>query len=173
MKSLTITSPEALDAAVADVVRLKIEHTRLTAEKEAEVAVVEKQHTPAITRTLEHIAEAEQRVRDYCDANRSTLFVDKKSRETSLALFGYEFTPHRVEPASRKVKWADVVERLKRLAWGKAYLKTPAPTPDKNALLSDREKLTPEQQTAAGIQFCQDEQFFIRPKPETAEESKP
>ena len=41
--------------------------------------------------------------------------------------------------------------------------------PDKEALLTDREKLSPEQQTAAGIQFCQDEQFFIRPKPETAE----
>ena len=42
---------------------------------------------------------------------------------------------------------------------------------DKNALLADREKLSPEQITAAGIQFCQDEQFFIRPKPETAEDT--
>jgi len=36
-------------------------------------------------------------------------------------------------------------------------------------LLADRDQLTPEQRAAAGIQFCQEEQFFIRPKPETAQ----
>jgi len=44
--------------------------------------------------------------------------------------------------------------------------------PDKNALLADREKLSAEQLTAAGIQFCQDEQFYIRPKLETAADTK-
>lgn len=170
-KTLALTSPEALDAAVAEVVRLKIDLTRRTAEKDAEVAAVEKRHTAGLTTLQERIAAAEEQVKDYCDANRGCLFTEKKSRETSLAVFGYELTPPRVEPASRKVKWADVVARLARLAWGKAYLNQPEPKPDKNALLADREKLTPEQVTAAGIQFCQDEQFFIRPKPETAAET--
>jgi hypothetical protein len=96
------------------------------------------------------------------------LFAERKSRETSLAVFGFELTPHRVETANRKIKWADVVTRLLRLPWGKAYVRQAEPKPDKEALLADREKLTPEQCTAAGIAFAQDEQFFIRPKPETA-----
>lgn len=168
---LKITSPEVLDTHVAEVVRLKIKLTQATARKDAEAAAVEKKHTGDITELQQTIAALEERVQEYSVANRTTLFPDKKSRETSLAVFGFELTPPRVEPANRKIKWADVVDRLKRLAWGKAYLNTPEPKPDKHALLADREKLSAEQQVAAGIAFCQDEQFFIRPKPETAEET--
>lgn len=169
--TLVITSPEALDARVADVVRFKIAHTKAVAEMEAELAAVQKRHQGRIAAVLERIAAAEQEISSYCNAHRAVLFADKKSRETTLAVFGYELTPHRVETSSRKIKWADVVARLLKLPWGKAYLKVAAPTPDKNALLTDREQFTPEQLTAAGIKFCQDEQFFIRPKPETAEET--
>ena len=171
MKTLTLTSPESLDTHVAECVRLKIKLTQATAKKDAEVAAVEKKHTFEITELQRYIAEIETRVHEYCTAHRADLFSDKKSRETSLAVFGFEITPPRVETANRKIKWADVVERLLRLGWGKAYVRTPEPKPDKEALLADREKLTPEQTTAAGIVFCQDEQFFIRPKPETAEDT--
>jgi len=168
MRVLNITSTEALDVAVAEVVRLKIKHTEATAAKDAEVAAIEKIHQEKITTLVEAIAELEARVQEYCTAHRPALFPDKKSRETSLAVFGFELTPHRVETASRKITWKDVVKRLKRLSWGKAYVRQPEPKPDKDALLTDREKLSIEQCTAAGIMFAQDEQFFIRPKPETA-----
>ncbi len=171
MQINAITSIEALDVAVAEAVRLKIEHTRASAFKDAEIAVIEKTHQPRITALAEQIATQEQVILDYCKANRVTLFPSKKSRETSLAEFGFEFTPPRVETSGKKVTWKEVVKRLKRLPWGKAYVRKPEPQPDKQALLADRLKLTEEQQTAAGIQFCQDEQFFIRPKPDTAQAS--
>lgn len=171
MRILSITSVEALDSAVAEVVRLKIKHTEATAAKDAEVAAIEKRHQEKITLLQDSIAEMESRVQEYCTAHRGELFAQRKSRETSLASFGFELTPPRVEPASRKVKWRDVVVRLLKLSWGKAYLRVPEVQPDKQALLADREKLTPEQCSAAGIQFCQDEQFFIRPRPETAEDT--
>lgn len=170
-KVLNITSVEALDVAVAEIVRLKIRHTEATAAKDAEVAGIEKRHQQKITELIESIADLETRVQQYCEAHRATLFSEKKSRETSLAVFGFELTPWRVETSSKKVTWKKVVDRLKRLIWGKAYIRTPDPKPDKEALLADREKLKPEQLTAAGIQFVQDEQFFIRPKPETAQET--
>ena len=173
MKTIIITSREALDSAVAGVVRLKIEHTKIITDKELETTAIEKIYQPRIDRLAQSIAALEGDIRQYCDAHRAELFPDKKSRETTLAVFGFEFTPPRVETSSRKIKWADVVERLLRLAWGKAYLTQPEPKPDKQALLSDREKLTPEQCLAAGIQFAQDEQFFLRPKPETAGASQP
>ena len=124
-----------------------------------------------ITAKLEEIEAGEQIVQEYCNAHRAELFQDKKSRATSLAEFGYEFTPHRVETSSRKITWKDVVKRLIRLPWGKAYLTTPDPKPDKIALLQDREKFTEEHKKAAGIEFCQDEQFYIRPRLETAAET--
>lgn len=170
--SLKITSLEALDAAIARVVSLKVDYTAARAKADKEIAAVEKRHTDTLTFITDAIADVEADVREYCDAHRDELFVDKKSRSNALADFGFENTPPRVETASRKIKWADVVTRLLKLSWGKVYLKISSVTPDKNALLADREKLTPEQLTAAGIQFCQDEQFFIRPKLETAADSK-
>jgi len=171
MKKLQITSPESLDATIALAVHCRINLTKATADRDAELARITQRCQPVITRIGEDIAAIETSIRDYCEANRSTLFVARKSRETSLAEFGFELTPHRVETSNKKIKWKDVVARLLRLPWGKAYVRHPEPQPDKQALLSDREKLTPEQLTAAGVQFCQDEQFFIRPKPETAADS--
>lgn len=169
MKTLKITSVESLDAAVAEAVRLKNQHTIARAEKDRELIQIEKEHTARIQKLADEIAVVETMVAEYCVANRAELFPDRKSRETPLADIGFEITPPRVEPSSRKIKWKDVVARLLRLPWGKAYVRTPEPVPDKQALLSDREKLTPEQCNAAGIQFCQDEQFYLRPKPESAQ----
>ena len=163
-----IISVEGLEAAVADTVRLKIHHTQIVAAKDNELAAVEKKHQTGITENAARMAEAEDAIQAYCAVNRVELFPDKKSRETGLAVFGFEMTPPRVETANKKIKWKDVLERLKRLGWGKAYVRQPPEQPDKEAMLADREKLTPEQLTAAGIQFCQEEQFYIRPKPETA-----
>jgi len=165
---LSITGPEALDAAVADVVRLKITHTRLQAARDHELAGIEKKHEPAIQGSAAAIGEAESAIRDYCDAHRAELFPVNKSRETGLAVFGFELTPPRVETANKKIKWGDVLARLSRLKWAASYIRTGKETVDKDALLADRQTLTPEQCTAAGIQFAQDEQFFLRPKPETA-----
>ena len=169
MKTLAITSVESLEAAVADAVRTRIQLTQWRAKKEAAVALLEKNYQPADTGLQEKIAALESAAHDYCAANRAVLFVVKKSRETNLAEFGFELTPWRVETGSKKIKWKDVVARLARLTWGLAYIRQPEPQPDKQALLSDRDKLSPEQLTSAGIQFCQDEQFFIRAKPETAQ----
>jgi phage host-nuclease inhibitor protein Gam len=167
MKSLKITSTDALDAAVADCVRLKIAHTKRLADRDDAIAAVEKEHEAGIQASAADIADREAAIRDYCDAHRAELFPVNKSRETGLAVFGFEYTPPRVETANRKIKWADVLERLRRARWGLAYIRSKESL-DKEALLADREKLTPEQCTAAGIQFAQDEQFFLRPKPETA-----
>jgi phage host-nuclease inhibitor protein Gam len=171
MKKLTITSTAALDSAVADCVRLKIKHTNRLADRDHALASVEKNHEAGIQSSAADIADAEAAIRDYCDANRAGLFAEKKSRETGLAVFGFEMTPPRVETAHRKIKWADVLERLRRAKWGLAYIRT-RESLDKEALLADRDKLTPEQVTAAGVQFVQDEQFFLRPKPETAADSE-
>ncbi len=165
---LEITSIESLDSAVAEVVRLRIRITQKTAEKDAELASIEKRHQTGIHALKDTVAAREREIAAYCAANRAELFKEKKSRETTLAVFGFEITPPRVEPAGRRIKWTDVVSRLLRLQWGHKYLRLADPKPDKDALLADREKLLPEQLDAIGIRFEQDEQFYIRPKPETA-----
>ena len=169
MKQLTITSIESLDAAVAHAVQLKINRTQLNAKMDAEIAGIQKAYAPRLATSAEAIGVAETEIHDYCAANRAAVFPEIKSRATAAGNYGFELTPPRVETASKKITWKDVVARLGRLTWGKAYVRQPEPKPDKEALLTDREKLTTEQITSAGIQFCQDEQFFIRPNAETAE----
>lgn len=169
---LKITSPEALDSAVAEIVRMRIKHTQATAAKDADVALVEKRHQTRIVELNDSIAELESRVYEYCVANRPKLFTERKSRETPLAVYGFELTPYRVETSSKKITWKEVVKRLLRLKWGQAYVRQSEPKPDKDALLTDRDKFTEQQLNAIGIRFAQDEQFFIRPKPESAQQER-
>ena len=171
MRTLTISSLETLNSAVTEVVRQRIHYTRTLADRDAAVAATDKAWQPDLTSLAEQIAGLETDIQEYCLAHRSMLFGMRKSRETHLAEFGFELTPPRVETNTKRTNWKDVVARLSRLPWGKAYVRHPAPQPDKQALLTDREKLSPEMLTAAGIQFCQEEQFFLRPKPQTAKEA--
>lgn len=165
---LKITSPESLESTIAEAVRQRILLTKLKAALDSEIAQVSKLRQPRITEVNDQIAALEAEVQAYCTANRASLFPETKSRDTMLAVYGFELTPPRVETANKKIKWKDVIARLLGLDWGGAYLRQPDPGVNKEALLADRDRLTPEQRTAAGIQFCQDEQFYIRPKPETA-----
>lgn len=166
---MKIISPESLDAHVAEIVRLKLRHAATTARMETEVVTVQKKFAAPLAELCDELKTREADAQEYCEAHRAVLFPEKKSRETNTAVIGFELTPPRVETSSKKIHWKDVVARLLRLPWGKAYVRTADPKPDKEALLADREKLTAEQLTSAGIQFLQDEQFFIRPKSEIAE----
>lgn len=167
---INIQSHESLDCAVAEIVRLKIRHTEAVARMDAEIAALQKKHQTGISELLERISAEETDVRGYCEVHRAELFPDKKSRESLTAVFGFELTPWRVEPI-KKLKFAEVIERLARLPWGKVYLRQPKIQLDKEALLKDRERIKDQHCIHAGFQFSQEEQFFIRPKAETAEDT--
>ena len=170
-KIIELTSVEALDATVGEVVRKKIEHTQTLAEMEAKIAAIKEEYAPKTGAQLDQIAALEGSVKEYCTVHRDAMFADKKSRETSSATIGFELTPHRVETAETLTQ-KDVVSRIQRIKnWALVYLRTPAPQLDKDALLKDREKLSPERQQMLGIEFAQGEQFFIRPKSEVAEDT--
>jgi len=166
---MKITSVEALDSHVSEIVRLKIQHAAQTAQMEMEIATIQKRFAPKLANLCDGIRSAEADAQIYCEANRAAIFPERKSRETISATFGFELTPPRVETAGKRIKWKDVVDRLARLSWGAAYLRQADARPDKEALLADRQRLSAEQCTSAGIEFVQDEQFFIRPKPESAQ----
>lgn len=165
---MKILSTESLDSAVGECVRLKLEHATLKTNLETQVAALQKTFAGQMGRIQDRISESEERIRAYCTANREELFPVNKSRDSLTAVYGFELTPWRVA-THRKINWKEVVRRLQSLTWGGAYVRHPEPQPDKLALLADRERLTPVQQNAAGIEFQQDEQFFIRPKAESAE----
>jgi phage host-nuclease inhibitor protein Gam len=160
MKTIKITSPESLDAQVAEVIRLKVAIVANMAAMEQQKAAVEKL-----------FAEPIGTLHDYCEAHRAELFTDKKSRDTLTAIIGYEFTPWRVETGRKKITWKEVIGRLQDLDWGGTYVKDGDPKLDKEALLRDQAELDDKKQLAAGIKFERDEQFFIRPKSKIADQT--
>jgi phage host-nuclease inhibitor protein Gam len=166
---MKIISTETLETTVADLVRYKIQHTAKTAEMDEAIAKLQKRYQTDLTTLTETIADLETAVEAYCASHRAELFPAKKSRETTAAIFGWRTSPPRVEPATRKLKWADIVARLQSLTWGSRYLRQADPKPDKETMLEDRSTFTPEQLTAMGIRIVQDEDcWYLDPKPETA-----
>jgi phage host-nuclease inhibitor protein Gam len=97
-----ILSREALEATVADIVRLKLEHAEKTAAMEKEIAEVQKRHQEALLQTARQIETKEAGAYIYCQKNRATLFPEKKSLDQLLAVIGFELTPWRVEKRNSK-----------------------------------------------------------------------
>ena len=170
MNTLMITSRESLEAAIAEVVKLKLEQASLGAACEAEKLAIEKNYAPRISAKGNVLAQREAECQAYCNAHRAELFPEKKSIETRTAVVGFELTPPRVEKP-RKLTWDLIVLRMKQFPWARKYVKLGKDTVAKENLLADRGTLTANQQTAIGISFEQDEQFFIRPKSEIVEDT--
>jgi len=167
--AVALLSREAMEATVADIVKLKLDHAQKTAAMEKEIAEVHKKHQDGILELCRQLESKEASVYTFCQRHRAELFPDKKSIDLLLAEVGFELTPHRVEKKSSKDTWGSIARRLQALDWaGEKYVREGDPEVDKQTLLKDREALTPEQLAEAGIKFDQDENFFIRPKSNVA-----
>ncbi|HWD94130.1 MAG TPA: host-nuclease inhibitor Gam family protein [Verrucomicrobiae bacterium] len=166
-----INSRTALDAVVADVVKLKLEHTQATAAMEQQIAEIQKRHQENLLGIARQIEAREAGVFVYCQKNRAALFPEKKSLDLLLATVGFEMTPPRVEKISGKDTFGKISLRLESLDWGAAYVRYPDPEVNKEKILADRAQLRPEQLQEAGLKIEQDENFFLRPKSEVAEQS--
>jgi phage host-nuclease inhibitor protein Gam len=160
-----IQSLDTLDAAVGELVRRRIALTQARARMEAEQAAIARTHEPAIQQLIDDCAAREQQITDYCEANRGGVFGTAKHRETPLAVFGFRASTC-VKPA-RRIKWSEVVDRL--LREGKElYLRYKTPEVNRQALLADRDVLSPQECAKLGIQFVTEDAFYLEPKPETA-----
>ncbi len=166
-----VLSRESLDAVVAEVATLKLQYAAAKAALELEIAAVQEKRQERLLALGKQIESREAGVFIYCQQHRSELFPDKKSLDLLLATVGYRTEPPSVEKCSKKDNWSAIAKRLEALDWGAAYITTPEPDVDKKALLADRDRLTAEQLSAAGIRFEQDEFFYITPKSDVAEKT--
>jgi phage host-nuclease inhibitor protein Gam len=169
---IVLTSRESLESTVAQHVQLSIELVEKKAAMEREIAQVQEKHQKGILETTQQIAIKEASIYTYCQAHRSTLFPEKKSIDLLLATVGFRTNPPSVEKVGKKVTWDDIAKRLQATDWGADYITDPTPEVSKVKLLADREKLDKEKLQQVGIIIDQEEEFFIKPKSEVAEESK-
>jgi phage host-nuclease inhibitor protein Gam len=168
IQSVPIISREALDVAVAEAATLKIQYAAAKAAMELEIARVQERHQAHMLALGKQIEVREAGVFVYCQQHRAQLFPDKKSIDFLLATVGFRTEPPSVEKGCRKDTWTAIAQRLEALPWGSRYVNMPEPEVDKKALLADRDKLSLEQLSEAGLRFEQDEIFYITPKSEVA-----
>lgn len=166
-----ITSRVSLEATVAEVVKLKLEHVQANAAMEREIADVQKRHQEILLGLARQMEAREAGVFVYCQKNRGELFKEKKSLDCLLATIGFELTPPRVEKLHAKDTFTKAAARLINLPWGEAYVRYPDAEVNKEQLIQDRSILKAEQLLQAGLSIEQDENFYIRPKSEVAEQS--
>lgn len=166
-----ITSRQALESVVADIVNLKLQHTQATAAMEREIADVQKRHQEMLLGIARQIEAREAGVYVYCQKNRKELFPEKKSLDCLLATIGFELTPPRVEKINGKDTLGKIALRLENLQWGSAYIRYPDPEINKEKILADRTIMDAEELKSVGLKIDQDENFFIRPKSDVAEQT--
>ena len=171
MEPCLINSRQALESVVADVVKLKLEHAQATAAMEKEIAGVQQRHQEELLGVSRQIEAKEAGVFVYCQKHRTALFSEKKSVDLLLATVGFELTPPRVEKLNSRDTFGKIGLRLESLDWGAAYVRYPDPEINKERILADRALLNPDQLHEAGLKIEQDENFFIRPKSDIAEQS--
>jgi phage host-nuclease inhibitor protein Gam len=164
-----ITSREAMDMVVTEVINIKLEIEKQKAAMEQEVLEVQAKHQVKINELAAQLPAKEAGVQIYCQRNREVLFPLKKSLDMPVGEVGFELNPFKVEKRRSKETWDEVVTRMLTLDWGKDYVREADPEVDKQALITDRKKLTDEQLKEAGIDIVQEEQFFIRPKSKVVE----
>lgn len=165
-----ILSRQSLEATVADIVTLKLDHATATAAMETEIAEVQKKHQDGLLNLNRQIETREAGVFVYCQRNRKELFPEKKSLDLLLAVIGFENPPSSVKKNSKST-WGQIALRLEGLDWGGPYVRYPDVEVNKEKLLADRKTLTEEQLNEAGIGIDQEEHFFIRPKSDIAEQT--
>lgn len=180
IKPATLHTREAMEAEVAEYVRLKLRHVAVSAQMEEMKARVEKKYAPEVNDLARQIDVKFAAVQNYCMTHRIELITDKrKSIDLVNAELGFRTTPHAVTKRVSKETWEQIALRLAGLTLrlsdgtvldcGELYVREPAPQVNKEALLNDRKRLTEEQLRVMGLEFSQEEHFYIEPKAEIAE----
>jgi phage host-nuclease inhibitor protein Gam len=164
---ITVSTPEGLEAAVADYVKLKLEHAAAKAALELAIANVQADHQERIADLGEAIDERFCGIQAFCEANRAALFPpDRKSLDYIMAEVGFRKNPPSVETRRKSITFAKAAKLLLGLEWGKLFVRYGEPALDKQALIAARSRLTDEQLSAVGLEICQEEEFFVAPKSE-------
>lgn len=152
-----------MGGVVSDIVSAKLRHAALVNEMEQVILRAQETYKSDLDSLAKQIDTLEASAYIWCQQNPAE-FGDKKSIDFTCAVVGFRTCPVKVAPLFSKDSDKAIARRLDALEWGEPYLTEQDPKLNKEALLSDRSKLTPGQLREAGIKFEQDEIFFIEPK---------
>jgi phage host-nuclease inhibitor protein Gam len=157
-----IQTRQQLDAVLENIAHLQRERDDLYQAQEKEIAAVRQRYRAPLAE-MENYLELETSWAESWACAHPDAFAADRSLACAHATIGFRATPPRIERASRRWTWSRIALTLAGLAWGRRYLRVPAPEVDKEALLADLASLSPVELRNAGIRIVQGERFFIAP----------
>lgn len=148
----------AVDVTMHRLLVYTLRQERLVAERDAEIAVIQKHRNGAIEKTAADIAQFEFQIEQYYLANRETLEQGKKSVQLSNGLMGMRSpTNPGLVPLNDKWTWEKIELKLRELWKAKYFHKPKPPGPDKVKL---KKELDEKQLKECGMKLDTTESFY-------------
>jgi phage host-nuclease inhibitor protein Gam len=157
-----IQTRQQLDALLENIAHLQRERDDLYRAQENEIAAIRQRYRAPLAE-MDNYLDLETSWAESWALAHPDAFAANRSLACAHATIGFRATPPRIERASRRWTWSRIALTLADLAWGKRYLRVPAPEVDREALLVDLADLSPVDLRNAGICIVQGERFFITP----------
>ena len=157
-----IQTRQQLEAVLENIAHLQRARDELRRVEQDELAAVRQRYRAPLAE-MEHYLDLEMGwAESWAHAHAEALGAGR-SLTCAHAAIGFHATPPRIERASRRWTWSRIAGTLAGFAWGRRYLRVPAPEVDKEALLADLARLSPVELRDAGIKVVQGVRFFITP----------
>lgn len=169
--AVMLSSQDAMVGALNRYIELSLALVKRQAAHEEEIAKLRTDFDASVQSQREEMASLEASIHLYAANRRDTLFgTTKKSIEFSNAVIGFKQNPPSVGKVLAKDTWEAIADRLDALPVFEKYVAWTA-TVKKAELLLDRRELDATALRLAGIQFEQQETFYIEPKSDLVDRS--
>jgi len=159
-----IQTRQHLEAVLENIAQLHLARNEIQRAQEDEIAAVRHKYRAPLAE-MDHYLDLETSWAESWAHRHPDAFAESRSLACAHATIGFRAEPPRIERASRRWTWSRIALTLADLAWGKRYLRVPAPEVDKDALLADLADLSPTELRNAGIKVVEGERFFLTPHP--------
>jgi Bacteriophage Mu Gam like protein len=160
MPEPSISSIFDCDQALHRLLVATLRSEKLTADRDSEIAEVQKRYMPRLTRAGEIIAALETDIQAFYEENRADLEQNgMKSVQLANGWLGMR-SPSQpaLEPLNSRWTWETIGAKVKEL-WGEKYFHKPKPPAlDKVKLKKER---TPAQLRECGMKLDDTESFYI------------
>ena len=158
----SIENHQQLDAVVENIVQLQLNRAEIESEQEREILATRQKFRGPLAEVDRYLLLETSWVQTWAEAHPEA-FEEKRTLACTHAVLGYRTGPPRVDRLSRKWSWSDIASKLGEMAWGRRYLRHPAPEVNKAALLSDRHDLSVAELKKVGLKIVQTDRFYIQP----------
>ena len=156
-----------------NVVQLQLEREKLHRAQESEIAAIRQKYRAPLVELERYLDLETSWVENWARAKPGRTREQPPRSNGAHATLGFQTVPTQIERASRRWTWSRIALSLATLAWGKRYLRIPAPEVDKDALLADLAGLSLVELRNAGLKIVQGERFFLTPHHETESVASP